>query len=446
MSTLFGAQNNSFASQPASGSVNSLFSQSQPVMSTNTTTSNPYSQINSNTSTTVGTVGASNQPTWFQNPKKRTIPNHLVSKKKPGFQISSSSSSSSTNGKKDSKNNKDSSQSNGTNQFNLISFGSSVPQRNASTSVASLYDASMSGDVTKYDETINDTLHEDFSLYNPHDDLPPSRSIYDLNDEVLLSLNKPASSHSDSFLNKNPRHFNNIFNKGDASTGSAIVEANTAPADLENSNATSDQKGEIKPLDSGESAVLVFGYPENMANQVIQHFQEFGNILEEFETTRAKNSAVKYYQYQQDGKKSAKTIVPLFTGNSWVKLTYDNPSSAVTALRESGAVFNGVLLGVIPYTKSAVEKLSKRTLSANEDIGGGLLDLQLQGSTLEPPIENSVADQSPYTIRLDIKDGSGLFLHAKNATDPNKPDTANTNAKLGVFGTVSKFLFGFNEL
>ena len=347
--------------------------------------------------------------------------------------------------------------------------------RNASASVGSLYDASIGGgDITKYDETINDTLHEEFLLYETQDDLPPSRSIYDLNDEVLLSLNEPSKQHSDSFLNKDPKDFNNVFNKATASSSAAPVsgkdDKQSSTSIIGADDSTTAGAGSataletLKSLKNGDSAILVFGYPESMANQVIQHFQAYGSILEDFEATKTKHHFTKYYHQQSasrdfDTTSASSQIIPLFTGHSWVKLTFDNPASAINALRENGSVFNGVLLGVIPYNKHALEKLEKRKLQPGEDIGGGL-ELLLYATSSSAtanvnnknipsssnPIGPDSENQSSYSNKLDIKDGSGFFLHAKNVNDLSKIDEPKKGGQIGILNSISKYLFGINEL
>lgn len=412
MSTLFGQSNTS------NGATGSLFTQ-------------PLSELTTQTTNTT----INSQPTWFQNPKRRTIPNHLVPKRKSGFQLTSTSTS-----KKDSKNKKDLLQSNDSSQFNLLSFGAS--QRKALTSsgtfdgtnnVGSLYDTSL-GDISKYDKTFNDTLTDDFPLYSNGDDLPPSRSIYDLNDEVLISLNKPANQHADAFINKDPKNFNNVFNR----------DGNLN----KNSEQTKEDTLQSNPLQNGETAILVFGYPESMANQVILHLQEFGTILEEFEVTKQKNSLLKHYQNNNGNIKPQ--IVPILSGRSWVKITYDNPSSAIDALQENGCVFNGVLLGVIPYSKNSIEKLQKRKLTKEEDIGGGV-EYQLNTFDNTQKKDDAIVGdsndvQGSYITRLDIKDGSNFFLQS-NSTDPTKSESDKKKEEnLGLAGKLFRYFFGFNEL
>ncbi|KAK6455016.1 Nup53/35/40-type RNA recognition motif-domain-containing protein [Scheffersomyces xylosifermentans] len=390
------------------------------------------------------------QPTWFQNQKKRTIPNHLVPKKKPGFQITASTTSKS---KKDSDNSNKSLTSSSNNndrssallssndQFNIMSFGNQ--QRKSGildrrTSVGTLFDTA-SNDLTRYDETINDTISDD--LYNNTlsygDDLPPTRSIHDLNNEILISLNKPVQQ-IDSFINKDPKNFNNVFNR--AENGAILDETSDGKTSGE------ERRGSINPLAHSESAILVFGYPESLSNHVIQHFKEFGDILENFEVNQKMNSLL-HNSSQLNSK-----VIPIFCGKNWVKITFDNPASAVDALQENGVVFNGVLLGVIPYSKNAIEKLQKRKLTDNEDIGGGNIDLSSINVSLNDKKEDvkqqpaASANPSTYTTRLDIKDGSQLFLKSDGDQIKNNTTKNANEEKLGFLGNLTKFVFGFHEL
>lgn len=394
-----------------------------------------------------------NGPIWFEHTKKRTITNHLVPKRKSAFQ---STSASSTNG--DSKNDKSNRgksknsvksllDTDASNEYNLVSFGSK--QRKSITTGSGISDFDISsGDLLKYHDTVNETINEEFPLYNNNEDLPPSRSIFDLNDEVLISLNRPSSQHPDSFINKDPKNYNNVFtNKG--STDLVAIENNDTKQ-AGTTSATANGKASSSssnPLNHGETAILVFGYPESMANQVILHFLELGNVLEDFEINKSASKGAGNSLINQTLDNN-KLIVPIFSGESWVKITYDNPSSAIDALQENGTVFNGHLLGVIPYTRNAIEKLQKRKLTENEDIGGDfelrrLLDKSKKLDTIGNPGESSDI-QGAYVKRLDIKDGSGLFL---KANDPTKPEVDKKNdEKLGIWGKTLKFFFGFNEL
>lgn len=345
----------------------------------------------------------SEQPAWLESQnKKRTIPNHLVSRRKTGFQISTSAQS-----KKDIKNG-DYLQS--SNSFNLVSFGGS-PRKltlESRSSTNNGFDTTV-GDLTKYDET-NKTINDEMSSYEFDNDLPPMKSIYDLNDELLLSLDEPTHSN---ILNKDPKSFNNVFNHGNDQS---------IPIDKKEDKI-------VNPLEHGESGILVFGYPENMSNQVIQHFQQFGNVLEDFEVNRKKKT---FFQ-------SNEKIFPCFMGPSWVKITYDNPASAMDSLQENGSIFNGVLLGVIPYTKDAIEKLQNRKLSDNEDIGS--IGERKKPENDTHPIHNTPQTQSNLST-LEVKNNN-VFLQENGTVDPAK---SNSKEKLGFWDNTMKFLFGFNEL
>ncbi|CCE80063.1 Piso0_003160 [Millerozyma farinosa CBS 7064] len=371
------------------------------------------------------------QPQWFQNTKRRTIPNHLLPKKKTGFHITSSAT------KRENKSKTDGTGSQGSGQFNLLSFGTT--QRKALTagstadranSVGSLFDTS-SGDISRVDKSASEIFHDEPSVAQFEDDAPPSRSIYDLNDEVLISLDKPSNANNDYFLNKDPKNFNNVFNRDGTS---APATEKSAQDDLKNN-----------PLEHSESAILVFGYPETMANQVISYFQEFGTILEDFEVTKRHNTLARFQNSSNNGQK--KPFIPIFSGKSWVKLTYDNPSSALDALQENGSVFNGVLLGVIPYTKDAIEKLQKRKIEKNEDIGGGLkTDLLFSEKNREQTLIDTGNTQTSYASKLELKDGSKFFLSPEAPGTSKAEEEKKATNNQGLISNFLRFFFGFNEL
>lgn len=371
-------------------------------------------------------------PAWFANPAPRVIPNHLVLKKKPGFQISA------VPNKKESKSKSSSSTSSGgfnATDFNLISFGNRPHRASSASFTDTLALYLPDADTTSIYE------NDDIPLYNNSDDVPPLRSMYDLNDEAFISLNKPAQ-HTESFINKDPRSFNNLF----ASTEEQLKKTSE-----------NDQKILTNPLLNSELAILVFGYPEQMANQVIGRFAEFGTILEDFEAAKSTHSGGidllpatgAFPLAAEETARENLPAPPIFSGKSWVKLTYDNPLSAIDALQESGSVFNGALIGVVPYTKDAVEKLQRRKLTSVEDIGGGLPTLvHSESSKVDKGVIGDSNDmQASYIKRLDVKDGSELFLKANTGnTDPSKSSTTQSSKKLGVWGTISNYFFGFHDL
>ncbi|KAG7665979.1 uncharacterized protein J8A68_000408 [[Candida] subhashii] len=446
----------------------------------------PQQQLQSGSSTHSATsmIGASSSttqpPAWFQNQTKRTIPNHLVPKRKPSFQIATAATSKSSNNKKGRSNRRLSISSNGSggsisssmlvshDQFNIVSFGSQPQQgqqrramsqggdRLNSISGGSLFDTSF--DISKYDDTINESKDENELIqFGGADDVPPARSIYDLNDEILVSLNKPVQQ-IDSFINKDPKSFHNLFNRDQQESTTESEETKHAEQEK--------RRQSVNQLQYSESAILVFGYPESLSNQVIQYFSEFGDILEQFEQISSPGSASssKSNSLLSINSRKNRKIVPIFSGTNWVKITYDNPASAIDALQQNGSVFNGILLGVVPYEKTALEKLKKRKLVKSEDIGGTNVSL-MQSTPKKQQKENGeapLAEAAPasngnaatsapasisYSTKLDIKEGSQFFLKPDGNELNNKKDDNNKNKeKLGVLGTLSKYIFGFHDL
>lgn len=371
------------------------------------------------------------QPSWFSNHKKSTIHNHLTSKKKPGFHINNSSklaeqagrrSISGSAGSVDALSSANSLVSS-KDPFNILSFGSQQ-RKYLNTSDRSVL----------FEETVNEA-DDDAVNQTVGEDVPPSRSIYDLNDDVLLSLSKPKQ-HVDSFISKDPKNFNNVFNRNEDTTLPISPNSNKTQA------ATSEP--EVNPLTNNLSAILVFGYPEQLASEVIQYFREFGEILEDFEGSKFGTLSQTVASAREHAHKK---LAPILSGHGWVKITYDNAASALDALQENGNVFNGVMLGVVAFNKHTVEKIKKRSLTDFEDVGAinftDLKNKSLKDSGEVNPSENPA---NTYTARMEIKDGTLLFLQPTDG-EFNKDSAKTQNSeKLGVLSSISKYLFGFHEL
>ena len=150
-----------------------------------------------------------------------------------------------------------------------------------------------------------------------------------------------------------------------------------------------------------EAAVIVFGYPESISNAVVLHFSHFGNILEDFEVLRSPSGlntatlkTINRPKQQnklvspsgrdansgsgslndnvgEQGRENRK--YPIYTGEGWVKLTYNSQTSALRALQENGTIFAGSLIGCIPYSKVAVERLASCRIDKIDNIGEGMI-------------------------------------------------------------------------
>lgn len=242
-------------------------------------------------------------------------------------------------------------------------------------------------------------------------DLPPAKSMYDWVEPLAVE-----EQAADLFVRRDPRSFANVFNRKGAAEPAAIT-----------------------PLAPGEAAVLVFGYNELVANEVISHFRQYGPILEDFAVLRANGPPP-----------PERTPAPIFLGSSWVKLTYDNPALALRALEDNGLFYLGRLIGVVPYTKTTVEKLTQKLIAAGDDVG----DTSRGATPLKPvfspggrvgvagvmPSPASAAGTAPASAPASgIKDGHDLFFREEVVKKEEKP-------KQGVVGAVGSYFFGWGSL
>lgn len=520
------------------------------------------------------------QPLWLQNQKKRTIPNHLVPKKKQSFQLGTTNNNNhnnklnSKNKNKTGKNRSNNGDLNGgdliisnddndNGQFNLLSFGSNLNRRVTSgsgsgisgslldrnTSIASLFDNSI-GDLSRIDDsfiggdnTIDD-INDDGNGNNNGDgfgnDLPPKNSMYDLsniNGSGKGTRDKNginSDSKFESFINKDPKTFDSVFNKFQEFT--PILDPNNVNVNANGFGGTSGVDEKPNTTNNNDIlqnqkhynlAIIVFGYPENLSIEIIKFFQSFGRILEKFDTTSTigssgstnNNNNIKEIlinlaansnnNNNNNNNTITNKIVPIFSGKHWIKLTFDNPNSALQALQENGNVFNGSIIGVVPYHKSIIEKLENRKIFINDNdstiMGEGNLDIPLDkvnqiinqqsklvstpGGTLNKNNNNNnsnnniigetIPTSSTTTTtttttgggslynRLDIKPISKDQIFLKDNLNSSSTTTTNTNGgdsqnggnndgnktinnnnkeKLGVWGNLSKYIFGFHDL
>lgn len=107
----------------------------------------------------------------------------------------------------------------------------------------------------------------------------------------------------------------------------------------------------------------------------------------------------------------------------------------MNALQENGCIFNGNLLGVVPYHKSVIDKLEKKKVFVNEDIGNGNLSMPLKSAfeqekkssgienqVITPPSSSSPsgANKSTYVNSLNPKEESHYFVSSKDKKDESK--------------------------
>lgn len=388
-----------------------------------------------------------NKPSWFNNPRKRTIPQAIVKRStKP-----SSSDTSSTNGNS-------TSSSTTRSGFGAITFGSrksanvfnpANPKADGSDSLAS-------------------------SILIDSNEAPPTKTLYDWQREDEFGSTVPLH-HPDDIVKNTTFGLNrtaeptmrNVFDKTDT-----VLPSTHEANQKKQATASSANSG-------NESAVLVFGYPESISNQVIIHFSKFGNILEDFEVLRGAsgiNAATLRLRRKHANDNKIHRKYPIFTGDGWIKLTYDSPSSALRALQENGIVYGGCLIGCVPYSKNAVEQLASCKIDKTEDIGAtnfstplalptsinGLSGGKQEDNGNEPSLMEAAntSDQKRFNLstqHLDIKDGKTLFVTNVNNSGNNhnflktleekmKEQNDGKHKSNGVLGVVNNWLFGWNDL
>lgn len=355
------------------------------------------------------------QPLWFNNPRRRMIPSQAV-KRESFSDIDNESTSFLNKSKPNSTSNPG---------FKTLTFGT----RRTNAQLAHI---------------------NAFS-----DELPPSRTISDLKREDLseghLSFaNDTANGNASLISNNGVKEGNKSFLQSNGGTPLKYSSQSILPPYLtkqgeSSSNLSTPSKSFDSPQPPSssplrpdtESAVLVFGYPESIANSVIKHFAKFGRILEDFEVTRVDPLFT---------KQKSKTY-PIFTGEGWIKITYDNKASAMRALEESGTVFHGTMIGCVPYSKQAIENIASISISNNENIGESDL-VQQQANPMQPDGLSHYTNN--FQHRIQAKTDEQIFVKPTKETKGiySKRTEAKSSEGEGknVLNKVSNWFFGWEDL
>ncbi|CUS20880.1 LAQU0S02e00474g1_1 [Lachancea quebecensis] len=451
MSSIFGGSG--FSTQGRFSNLNVNLPQQQLQQQQPTSTFSQQQQVNTQPLVGSGSTTQSfenpmenSKPSWFNNPRKRTIPQSIVKRSaKPGSPEGSSTT------------NNSGSSSGGKNDFGAIAFGSKKAPHTFNPSA-------------KPTDTKDSLPH---GILVDSNEAPPTKSLYDWQREDEFGAMLPPS-HLDSTLHNqsycsskktDTSSLPNVFDKCEnakTATETAEVKMNGTSSAASNRN---------------ESAVIVFGYPESISNQIIIHFSKFGNILEDFEALRGAsgiNAASLKLRSKHTSENNTPRKLPIFTGDGWIKLTYDSPSSALRALQENGVVYGGCLVGCVPYTKGAVEQLASCKIEKADDVGSfsvpsnslignglsainGAIGLRNEKPNTQEP--QGPEEKGAFFLpsnRIDLKDGKSLFVH--NGPNPShqnflraieskmqEQENGSQNSN-GVLGKVNNWLFGWNDL
>lgn len=383
-------------------------------------------QQNSSQSLVQSSATNGKEENWYNIARKRNIPQSVIKR--------SSKPSSSGDGSS----NDNSSQRSG---FNSVQFGTKKPT----------FSSTQPAQPT------------DIATYVESNEAPPTKSLYDWQREdefgsVPTNVNAMPSSNQIPLTQEYTKSTRNAFDR----------DASKSPV-----KPTADQTNDISRQKSQESAVIVFGYPESISNQIILHFSKFGNILEDLEVLRGVtgnniSSATIRIRAQNKDSKIPHKKYPIFTGDGWIKITYDSPSAALRALQENGTVYGGCLIGCVPYSKTAVEQLASCKIDKTDDIGEIPFSLSMKPNGPESSdIQNGTqesADNNKHgftfsTRKLDVKDGKQLFVHNANPPHggPNflrnlenklreQEQYGNNQQPTNLIGRVNNWLFGWNDL
>ncbi|CEP61310.1 Nup35/Nup53 family RNA-binding protein LALA0_S02e11540g [Lachancea lanzarotensis] len=381
---------------------------------------------------------------WFNNPRKRTIPQSIVkrtTKSDPSEASGEHGNSSAipTNGS----------------GFGTVTFGTkrSTGEYNNSNKKA---------------HELRDSIPN--AILIDSNEAPPTKSLYDWQREDEFGSMLPAQQ-SDVPLNSHS--LGALKGTSDTSALRNVFDRDAQAEPSKQYKGATNGTGVADTTKSAESAVIVFGYPESISNQIIIQFSKFGTILEDFEVLRGAsgiNAATLRLRNKHASDGGNRRKYPIFTGDGWIKLTYDSAASALRALQENGVVYGGCLIGCVPYTKSAVEQLASCTIEKSDDIGsfspaahavpnGGVNSIQIGNDS--PAKLHDVHDNNALYLksqRLDMKDGKGLFVnngpsavHGKNflqtiETKIQDDQKRRTNGSNGVVNRVNNWLFGWNDL
>lgn len=441
----------------------------------NTHTSQQFQTVPQTQQPSFFTQGSQNQfstsqrePEWFNNPRKRAIPQAIVkrnSKKSPsvdpGQTVSDSSASSQRSG------------------FNSLSFGLKKDIRGLPSA-----------------QSVKTSKGAEHNSILSSNEAPPIVSLHDWQREDDFGAMVPLALQVDSEEGKLSSQINSALPGSISNTrkdGNQVNAFDRSGLTLESSHNAltktdkNDSLGVTAPSIE-ESAVIVFGYPESISNLIIRHFSNFGSILEDFEVLR-NSSGINAASLRLRGRNSdnSERKYPIYTGDGWVKLTYDSSSAAVRALQENGQVFGGSLIGCVPYNKNLVEQLASCKIEKVDDIGG--INFSVKQSSLGDAKESSLSStvspsndvrdeqntpfggsSNPVTTggallehpkityfnrRMHIKDGKKLFTHNGSPGNNNflqslelkmRQQEESNKQQAGLLHKVNNWLFGWNEL
>lgn len=296
----------------------------------------------------------------------------------------------------------------------------------------------------------------------------------------------PAPNNTELYSDRPPKRSLVDFTRVEDESGTSLLIGNADFVDMEDSpgeyrnafnryarKSASDEVHKLQPTKPQPCAVIVYGFQDSNFSLIVDHFAKFGRILEDFNSSangsnpllpliimNQQREGIESATKRSSRKREQKTETelknwPIFMGEGWVKITYTNPADAVRALRENDSRDDqGSVIGIVPYTRKGLEALLKQPIPDKLDIGGGLVNLQLDASEVKFPADSAgigeVLKQSftgapPTTDEkevatvdiLKLKDGCKLINTTQNTLKKDKA---------GFIQNSAKFFFGSGDL
>ncbi|KAA8916559.1 hypothetical protein TRICI_001285 [Trichomonascus ciferrii] len=261
------------------------------------------------------------------------------------------------------------------------------------------------------------------------EDLPPTESIYDTGASPFFSGGSTPLRESVKPMAALPTSNTAIgLRRMSSNSSKPSPPANTPP--------------DVQETQNANCSVIVFGFPPTLTSTIIKHFSKFGPILENFDVAKGESP-----------RKSGRAP-PIQTGPNWMKLTYDNPTSAAKAVSHysGGSRFiGGCAIGCMPFNSVNAKEFgyasTNSTITESEDAEADdeLMDLdsphaekkQIQQDANNRPVPRTISmpalgqqqsSTTPNSRRIQIKDGSAIFNN-KQRPMRHAPSMGNMQSK-----------------
>uniref|UniRef100_A0A060SX63 ARAD1A02046p n=1 Tax=Blastobotrys adeninivorans TaxID=409370 RepID=A0A060SX63_BLAAD len=253
------------------------------------------------------------------------------------------------------------------------------------------------------------------SSFIDEESLPPTESIYDTGASPFVQRNTPISTSrtgpsSSRLLSNSPRRdgalppASNSFSSSKTQEPLASSQSLTAQA-------------------SQNCSIIVYGFPPQLASVVVKSFSKYGAIQEQYESS--KDSTMH------------KPAPPIETGKNWMKITYDNPTSAARAISSGNTAIGGYIVGVAPYSSTTLRQLEGASGDESNDQVQGLPTLGRTERSLPRTISMPVLSDDRTNgngsgtpgRRIEVKDGRGIFSSRPHRQIRLAPSMNNFQAK-----------------